>query len=61
MENLMKIMRIIVWGLYNENSQSYELPKKITFEKYKRYIYFFLNQIFSSDLSQVGWSCQRLR
>ena len=32
MENLMNIMRIIVWGLYYKNSLSYEL-KKTHFEK----------------------------
>ena len=53
MENLMKMMTIIVWGLYDENSRSYELKKKSNFEEKKSIIIFF-NQIFSTDLSQVG-------
>ena len=51
MKKLMKMMTIIVWILYHKNSQSYELKKK----KLKIYIYIFFNQIFSTDLSQVGW------
>ena len=55
MENLMK-MTIIVWGLYNENSQSMNLKKKSNFEKYKPNFFkliIFFNKIFSTDLSQV--------
>merc|ERR1712105_503157 len=52
MENLMKMMTIIVWGLYDETSQSYEFSKK---KKIKKLIFFFFfNEIFSTDLSQVG-------
>merc|ERR1712030_110574 len=57
MENLMKMMTIIVWGLYDENSRSYEFSKKNQILKNKKinFFFFFFNQIFSTDLSQVGW------
>merc|ERR1712030_108177 len=48
MENLMKMMTIIVWGLYDENSQSYEFSKKNQILKNKKinFFFFFLTKFF---------------